>query len=117
MHVVVETPEFLARAKDVDLSDEERDAIIDFLARNPTAGEEIPGAGGARKIRFAGRSKGKSGGYRVFTFYSGIDIPVFIISVLAKNVRVDLTQRERNGLRQVLGEIASAYREGRPFRV
>jgi mRNA-degrading endonuclease RelE of RelBE toxin-antitoxin system len=59
------------------LSDKERTDIVNFIAYNPDAGDEIKGTGGARKIRFAGKGKGKSGGYRVITFYSGDDIPVF----------------------------------------
>jgi hypothetical protein len=36
--------------------------------------EEIEtGIGGARKRRFAGRGKGKSGGYRVISYYAGDD--------------------------------------------
>lgn len=77
MHTLVETPDYLADAKKAGVSESERGAIADFLARNPTAGVEIVGTGGARKIRFAGRGKGKSGGYRVVTFYSGPDIPLF----------------------------------------
>jgi hypothetical protein len=55
----------------------EREAVVMLLAANPSAGVEIPGTGGARKIRVAGRGKGKSGGYRVISFYSGGNIPCF----------------------------------------
>jgi hypothetical protein len=61
----------------------ERHNIVTTLAANPTAGVEIPGTGGARKLRFAGRGKGKSGGYRVITFYSGVGVPVFLLNVFA----------------------------------
>lgn len=47
---VVETPTFIARA-DKLLSDDERDALISYLAANPTAGDLVPGAGGIRKFR------------------------------------------------------------------
>ncbi|WP_420959538.1 hypothetical protein [Brucella sp. IR073] len=54
------------------MSDEDIDALVAYLARNPMAGEEIQGAGGCRKVRFAisGNNKGKSGGVRTITFYS-----------------------------------------------
>ena len=68
MHVVVESPDFAADAKDAGLTEDEVRRIIDHLARRPDAGDPIPGTGGARKVRFAGRGKGKSGGYRVITF-------------------------------------------------
>jgi hypothetical protein len=110
MQTVVETRIYLRDARAAGLSDEERNRIVDFVAANPDAGHESPGTGGARKLRFAGRGKGKSGGYRVITFYSGEDIPVFLLNVFAKNERTDLSQAERNQLQAVLGELADAYR-------
>jgi hypothetical protein len=80
--------------------------------KNPTIGDEIRGTGGARKVRFAGRGKGKSGGYRVITFYSGHDIPVFLLNVFAKGDRVDLSQAERNEMRKELSSLAEDYRRG-----
>lgn len=71
MHSVVETPDYLADARHAEVTEVERGRIVILLAANPMAGDEIPGTGGARKLRFAGRGKGKSGGYRVITFYSG----------------------------------------------
>lgn len=59
------------------------------------------GTGGCRKIRFAGRGKGKSGGYRVITFYSGLDMPVFLLTVFGKSERADLTKAERNMLAEL----------------
>jgi hypothetical protein len=44
-------------------------------------------------VRFAGKGKGKSGGYRVITFYSGSDIPVFLLNMFAKNEKADLAPR------------------------
>lgn len=112
MHAVIETPDFLADAKDAGITDEERSKIVNTLAHTPDIGTEIKGTGGARKVRFAGRGKGKSGGYRVITFYSGQDIPVFLLNVFAKGDRVDLSQAERNELRKELSGLAEDYRQG-----
>jgi hypothetical protein len=110
MQTVVETEFYLRDAKTAGLSGDERTEIVDFIAANPDAGAEIKGTGGARKIRFAGKGKGKSGGYRVITFYSGSDIPVFLLNVFAKNEKTDLLQAERNKFRTVLVDLANAYR-------
>jgi mRNA-degrading endonuclease RelE of RelBE toxin-antitoxin system len=110
VQTVVETESYLRDARATGLADDERKRITDFIAANPDAGHEIPGTGGARKVRFAGKGKGKSGGYRVITFYSGEDIPVFLLNVFAKNEKTDLPQKERNQLKAVLGELADAYR-------
>jgi hypothetical protein len=62
MHVVVEMPQFRSDVKSAGLSDQQQVAIIDRIAAKPLAGDLIQGSGGARKARFAGRGKGKSGG-------------------------------------------------------
>ena len=110
MHSVVETGMYLADAKSVGLSETERAAIVDFMAVNPDAGDEIKGTGGARKIRFGGKGKGKSGGFRVISFYSGTDIPVLLLNVFAKSEKTDLTKAERNEFKATLAALAAAYR-------
>jgi hypothetical protein len=112
MQTVVETPGFLADARSARLSEEERVAIVTSIAAHPEAGKVIEGTGGARKVRFAGRGKGKSGGYRVITFFSGPDIPVFLLNVFAKNEKINLTAREQRVLKAVLSEIIQTYRSG-----
>ena len=110
MHTVVEMPQFKRSAKAARVSQQEVESIISFVASRPNAGEVVPGTGGARKVRFAARGKGKSGGYRVVTFFSGPGIPVFLIDIFAKGDKIDLSQSERNKLKQVFEEIVSGYR-------
>lgn len=111
MQAVVETPDYLADAKAAGLTDAERADIVEMLSKTPTAGDPIVGTGGARKIRVAGRGKGKSGGYRVITFYGGDDIPIFLLAVFSKGDKVNLTKAERNELRTELAGLADDYRE------
>ena len=80
LHTVVETPEFLSRAKRL-LTDAERLALVDHLAANPTAGDLMEGTGGARKVRWGARGKGKRGGARVISFYGGPGLPVFLLTL------------------------------------
>jgi hypothetical protein len=109
MHTVIETGIYLRDAKAVGLTQKKRVSIVDFLALNPDAGDEIKATGGARKIRFAGKGKGKSGGYRVISFYGGDDIPVFLLNVFAKNEKTNLTKAECNEFRATLAALADAY--------
>ena len=51
---VVETPEFLAATRRI-MDDDERGVLVDFLARNPLAGDLIPGTGGVSKLRWGWR--------------------------------------------------------------
>jgi len=117
VHTVVETPAYLASAKDEGVDDDERAEIVRFLSSDPTAGDLIVGTGGARKVRFAGRGHGKSGGYRVVTFFAGDDIPVFLLDIYGKGNRANLTKAERNELRAVLSELPKAWRAARDERM
>jgi len=67
LQVVLETSIFSRRA-DALLSPEDRSALIDTLARDPMAGDVIPGLGGVRKLRFAPKGRGKRGGFRVIYY-------------------------------------------------
>lgn len=98
MHTVIETNAYLAAAKDAGMSAAEQEAVIDMIAKDPEAGEIMPGCGGARKLRIAKPGKGKSGGYRVITYFAGKDVPVFLLTVFGKNEKASLNQRERNQL-------------------
>ena len=109
----METRAFLSDARSLGLSDAERLAIITWIAANPSAGEVIEGTGGARKVRFAGKGKGKSGGYRVITFFTGAEIPVFLLNIFAKNEKTDLTPKERAVLKTILANTVNAYRQTR----
>jgi hypothetical protein len=111
-HTVVETPGFVRDCKRAGLSVAERLEIVSAFAARPSSGDEIKGTGGARKTRFAGRGKGKSGGYRVISFYAGSDVPVFLLNVFAKGERVDISQAERNQLRSILTSLVEDYRKG-----
>jgi hypothetical protein len=117
MHTVVETPSYLADAKAAGLSESERDTVVEMIANHPEAGDEISGTGGARKLRVAGRGKGKSGGYRVITFYSGKDLPAFLLAIYSKGEKADLSRAERNELKGILADIVRNYRKGVKRRV
>jgi len=110
MHTVVETPYFTAAAKREHLSDEEIADIVTYLAENPDVGVVMPGTGGARKLRFAARGKGKSGGFRVVTFYADETFPVFLLNVYSKSVKEDMSQAEKNEFRQLLAMLLDVYR-------
>src|SRR6267142_4991498 len=110
MHSVVETSVF-ARAADALLTEDERLAIATAISENPTMGVVMQGTGGARKVRFPGRGKGKSGGYRVITFFAAEDVPVFLLDIFGKGEKVNLSKAECNELRKVLGRLAEEWRQ------
>lgn len=109
MQTICELRSFRRAAAQAGMSDGEVLDLILYLAANPMAGEEIVGTGGCRKLRWSGRNKGKRGGYRAITFFSGKEMPVFLVTLFGKGERADLTQRERNALRLATKELVGAY--------
>ena len=71
MRTVIETPTFQKQAAAALWTDDEREAFIDFIAADPNAGDVIPGADGARKLRWQRPGMGKRSGARVIYFPPG----------------------------------------------
>lgn len=110
LHVVAELPQFLRDVEAVNLSEAEHQAIINTIAANPRQGDEIRASGGVRKVRFAGRGKGKSGGYRVVTAYFGPNAPVYLLALLSKGERGNFTAAEIAAFKNLTGVIARYWR-------
>ncbi|WP_246800709.1 type II toxin-antitoxin system RelE/ParE family toxin [Mesorhizobium amorphae] len=72
----------------------------------------MAGTGGARKLRFGGRGKGKSRGYRIITFYTDEDIPVFLLDIYSKDTQAKIAKAERNEFRKILTALPKSG--GRP---
>jgi hypothetical protein len=112
VHAVVETPTYIADAKHADMNDDEREAVVLFLSANPQAGDLMAGTGGARKFRFKRPGTGKSGDYRIVTYYAGTGLPVFLLTVFTKGERANLSKAEQNQLQTLLSKLADTYRKG-----
>src|SRR5437879_1963666 len=110
MHAVCETHAFRRAAADAGMTEAQIETLVDYLAENPTAGDVIEGTGGCRKVRVAAPGKGKSGGYRTVTFFTGETMPVFVMTVFGKGEKANLTKAERNKLREITKEIVKTYR-------
>ncbi|MGR4893559.1 type II toxin-antitoxin system RelE/ParE family toxin [Sphingopyxis sp. LARHCG72] len=89
---VVELPEFLRRAKAI-MSDEERIALVNYVAAHPEGGVSLGGS--LRKIRIARAGGGKSGGYRTIYVFGGTHLPIFLVTVFAKNEKDNLSRTEQ----------------------
>jgi hypothetical protein len=110
---VVETPEFLAVTRKL-VDDEDRAALVDYLARNPEAGDIIAGTGGVRKLRWALEGRGKRGGARVIYFFHSVNIPLFALSAYAKNAQTDLSQSDRSDFKRLTKLLAETYGKVKP---
>jgi len=87
------------------MTEEEREFVANYLSERPDAGALLVGSGGVRKLRIAGRGKGKSGGYRVLTFYKFEEWPVFLLDVFSKGEKPNLTAAELQILAKAVHEI------------
>ena len=110
MPTVIETADYLEDAKAAGLSAEEMVAIIEIISSDPKAGDVMVGTGGARKLRFGVGGRGKRGGVRTVHYFGGDDVPVFMLAVIKKGDRDNLSKAECNALRKELQGIAYAYR-------
>jgi hypothetical protein len=107
MTTVVETPEFLRRAEATGITEAERTTIVQPAATDPEVGVSLGGR--LRKFRVARSGGGKSGGYRVLHFYRSAAMPVFLLSVFAKNERDNINAKERAELIELCDLIAQTY--------
>lgn len=99
MHTVVETPEYLKASARAGMNDEERQDVVTFISANPEAGILLDG--GLRKARVPGKGRGKSGGYRVITYYMDEDEPVFLLTVISKGQQANLTEAQKRSVKLV----------------
>ena len=105
---VVETASFSAAVKG-RMEPEEVNDLIALLAREPDAGVLIQGTGGLRKIRVAVGGRGKCSGVRVIYYFHNDTMPVFLLTVFAKNEKANLTKAERNALAKVAQRLRETY--------
>lgn len=101
---VLQLPKFKAEAAKL-IGVDGIDAVAVYLIDHPDAGDVIPGAGGARKLRWAAKGKGKRGGARIIYLYVMIATRVYLLRCYAKNVKMDLTADEKKAVRQIAAHL------------
>ncbi|WP_085787598.1 type II toxin-antitoxin system RelE/ParE family toxin [Ketogulonicigenium robustum] len=106
LQTVVELPEFQRRSRSI-MTDAERDAAIAWIAENPEAGIAL--GGGLRKVRIPRAGAGKSGGFRTIYVFGGRHMPIFLITVFAKNEKANLTPTEQAAAVEMSKEIIAIW--------
>ncbi len=107
----VEAPAF-ARFRDRYLDDDGFADLQLYLAKNPEAGDMVPGAGGIRKLRWRDprRGKGRRGGLRIIYYCFLSEQEIWLLTLYDKEEAADLTKEEKDQLRRVLETERAARR-------
>lgn len=108
MQTIVELTEFQQRANRLMRLDEKKQ-LVDYLAAHPMAGVLIKGSGGIRKLRWSVGVKGKSGGVRIIYYYHNTSIPLFLLSVFAKQDQINLSRDEVSKLAKLTTLLKQQY--------
>ena len=103
--VFAEMLAFLKSTQDI-FNDEDIRILQNFLLENPESGVVIAGTGGVRKLRWAAKNKGKSGGARVVYFYVRSDQWIYLLYAYSKNVKTDLTSSEKKAFLALTKELS-----------
>ena len=98
----VELPLFRSKWKDLGLDDNDLRHLQEAILSDPKIGSVMQGTGGIRKMRFAFEHLGKSGSIRVIYIDFEVHEKIFLITAYAKNEKDNLTQAERNELKQLV---------------
>lgn len=93
MRTVIETPTFRKQADEL-WSEDERLAFVTWIAANPLAGDVIPGAHGARKVRWSVASQGKRGGVRVIYFNLSDEGVVYLVALYRKSEQENMSVQD-----------------------
>ena len=101
---VLQLPKFKAEAAKL-IGVDGIDAVAVYLIDHSDAGDVILGSGGARKLRWAAKGKGKRGGARIIYLYVVIGARIFLLRCYSKNVKTDLTADEKKELRQIAANL------------
>lgn len=110
MFTVIETASFEKKARRL-LTEDEYARLVLTLAENPESGSLIKGTGRARKLRFAIRAKGKSGGVRIIHFCLSSAGKVYLLDIYAKNDKSTLTKAEEKELAMLIELIEQEHKK------
>ena len=107
----VELPIFQKKWKAMGLDDKDLKRLQEELIADPKVGAAMQGTGGIRKMRFAFEKRGKSGSIRVIYVDFEIYEKIFLITAYPKNEKDNLTQAERNELKQMIHILEQQLKE------
>ena len=100
----IETPTFTRLITEL-LPDDEYRLLQTELVEDPERGTLIKQGGGIRKVRFAAKGKGKSGGIRVIYYWLKDDGQIYMLLAYPKSKKDTLSDEETKILRDLVKEL------------
>ena len=84
------------------LSEDDYAAFQHFLMEHPEAGDVVQGSGGVRKVRWARKGAGKSGGVRVCYYLRNAAGQILLLVIYAKSARARIPGAVLKQIREML---------------
>ena len=107
----VELPFFQKKWKELGLDDKDLKRLQEELIADPKVGDVMQGTCGIRKMRFAFEKRGKSGSVRIIYVDFEVYEKIFLITAYPKNEKENLSQAERNELKQMIHILEQQLKE------
>lgn len=104
-------PKFDREWQKLGLTDDDHIPLENYLMENPDMGNVMQGTGGLRKLRWALPNRGKSGSIRVLYVDFIYDGTIYMIDLFPKDEKENISQAERNIIKQVIKAIGEEFRK------
>ena len=79
------------------------------MAACPKAGDLDEGTGGVRKLRWGRGAQGKSGDVRVIYYAHSEEMPLYLLTLFAKNERANISKAQRNELAELVDLLVNIW--------
>ena len=110
------TKEFDHTWKELGLTDDDLSELEIYLCKNPDCGDTLEGTGGVKKFRWALEGRGKSGGARIVYLDIVFAEHIYLLTAFPKNEKANLTNAERNQMKNIVTAIKNAEKEAQDGR-
>ncbi len=87
------------------LDDDGYRGLQSYLIERPDAGAVVQHSGGVRKVRWAARGKGKSGGLRVICYWLRAGEQIFLLTLYGKGEKENLGAAELKRIVKLVEEL------------
>ena len=95
---------------DLGLTDDDLKDLQEYLIINPETGSVIQGTGGVRKIRWALRNTGKSGGIRVLYIDFIVYEKIYLLMTYPKNQKDNISDKGKKIIKQLVTDLKNELR-------